>query len=98
MRPLLIRRSLYRPVTWMGMERIPGALFVLCFAGLGLMGFMYAKAYISTGFLVVCAAAGAVGLRKIAEYDPIFFKVINQRKNYQDSYPAHSSTLGRRNG
>lgn len=98
MRPLLIRRSLYRPVTWMGMERVPGALFVLCVAGLSLMGFMYAKAYITTAILVAVAGAGAVGLRKLAEYDPIFFKVMIQRKNYQDSYPAHSSTLGRRNG
>lgn len=98
MRPLMIRRSLYRPVIWMGMERIPGALYVVCVACLGLMGFMYAKANILTLVLIAFAAAGAIGLRKLAEYDPSFFKVINQRKNYQDNYPAHKSTLVRQDG
>jgi len=97
MRPFYISRSLYRPVTWMGMERIPGALWILTFAILGLTGFMYAKAYISTAILVAIGAAGTVGLRKLSEYDPAFFKVLIQRKNYQDNYPAYTPRKGRRN-
>ena len=97
-RPFEIRRSLYRSVIWMGMERIPGALWVLCFGMLCLMGFMYAKAYIITACLVVVGAIGTIGLRKLAEYDADLFKVLNRRKSYQDNYPAHPSTLGWRDG
>jgi type IV secretory pathway TrbD component len=97
MRPFSISRSLYRPVTWMGMERIPGALWLLTFGILGLTGIIYAKAYISSLILVAICVAGTVCLRKLAEYDPAFFKVLIQRKNYQDSYPAYTRRKGRRN-
>ena len=98
MRPAPISKSLYRPVTWMGMERIPGALWIIMTAILSFMGFMYAKAYITTIILVALAGVGVSVLRRIAEYDAAFFKVIIQRKNYQDSYPSYTSAKGERDG
>ena len=98
MRPAPISKSLYRPVTWMGMERIPGALWIIMTAILSLMGFMYAKAYFTTLILVSLAGVGVSVLRRIGEYDAAFFKVIIQRKNYQDSYPSYTSSKGGRDG
>ncbi len=72
------------------MERIPGALWVLCVACLILMSFMYAKAYYTSLILVAIAVSGTVGLRKLAEYDGAFFAVLLRRKEYHDSYPAYS--------
>ena len=59
---------------------------------------MYAKAYITTLILVALAGVGVSVLRRIAEYDAAFFKVIIQRKNYQDSYPSYTSSKGGRDG
>jgi len=98
MRPAPISKSLYRPVTWMGMERVPGALWIIMTAILSLMGFMYAKAYFTTLILVSLAGVGVSVLRRIGEYDAAFFKVIIQRKNYQDSYPSYTSSKGGRDG
>jgi type IV secretory pathway TrbD component len=98
MRPAPISKSLYRSVTWMGMERIPGALWIITTAILILMGFMYAKAYVTTLILVSLAGVGVSVLRRIGEYDAAFFKVIIQRKNYQDSYPSYTSSKGGRDG
>ena len=98
MRPAPISKSLYRPVTWMGMERVPGALWIIMTAILSLMGFMYAKAYFTTLILVSLAGVGVSVLRRIGEYDAAFFKVIIQRKNYQDSYPSYTSAKGGRDG
>ena len=98
MRPAPISKSLYRPVKWMGMERVPGALWIIMTAILSLMGFMYAKAYFTTLILVSLAGVGVSVLRRIGEYDAAFFKVIIQRKNYQDSYPSYTSSKGGRDG
>ena len=98
MRPAPISKSLYRPVTWMGMERVPGALWIIMTAILSLMGFMYAKAYFTTLILVSLEGVGVSVLRRIGEYDAAFFKVIIQRKNYQDSYPSYTSSKGGRDG
>ena len=65
---------------------------------LSLMGFMYAKAYFTTLILVSLAGVGVSVLRRIGEYDAAFFKVIIQRKNYQDSYPSYTSSKGGRDG
>ena len=98
MRPAPISKSLYRHVKWMGMERVPGALWIIMTAILSLMGFMYAKAYFTTLILVSLAGVGVSVLRRIGEYDAAFFKVIIQRKNYQDSYPSYTSSKGGRDG
>jgi hypothetical protein len=82
----------------MGMERVPGALWIIMTAILSLMGFMYAKAYFTTLILVSLAGVGVSVLRRIGEYDAAFFKVIIQRKNYQDSYPSYTSSKGGRDG
>ena len=97
-RPYAIKRSLYAPVIWMGMERVPGAIWILSCGVLILMGFMYAKAYVMTLALVCLGAVGMVGLRKLADYDPFFFPVIWRRKDYQDIYPAFVSQKERRDG
>ena len=98
MRPAFIRKSLYRPVTWMGMERLPGALWIVVMGILSLMGLMYAKAYITTAVMVAFAGVGVSALRRLAEFDAAFFKVVFRRKDYQDIYPAHTATKERRNG
>lgn len=98
MRPFYIRRSLYRAVIWMGMERVPAIVYVMCLGFLGVTGVIYAKAYLATGIIVAIASAGTFALRKIAVYDPFFFKIINKRKNYEDNYPAYESTVRQRNG
>lgn len=76
----------------MGMERYPGAIWVLCIAILSLMGIMYAKAYVLTIVIVCIGGAGSMGLKRLAEYDPSFFKIMFQRLKYEDNYPAHNKT------
>lgn len=88
-----IFRSLTRPVLWMGMERVPGALLVLGTGMLTLTGLMFAGDYVVTALVVAVAAAGMVGLKKLAERDPQACRVILRRLQRRDIYPARKTTI-----
>ena len=84
----VIFRSLTRAPRWMGMERIPGALWVLGSGMLILTGLMYAGAFGLTALVAALCAAGITGLRRLGDHDPVFFRVAFRRLRYRDIYPA----------
>lgn len=83
-----IFRSLTRAPRWMGMERVPGALWVLGAGMLILTGLMYAGAFVSSALVAAAAAGGIAGLRRLGDHDPVFFQVAVRRLRYRDIYPA----------
>ena len=93
MRPNPVFPSLWRPVLWMGMERIPGALLILLTFLLVMMGLMLAGDYIATVLIVASATVGTVYLQRIAEQDPQFFKVWFRRLPRDTIYPARRTRI-----
>jgi type IV secretory pathway TrbD component len=70
-----IKRSLYRPALWAGVERIPGIFLVLASIALATTAIMKGPVWL----LAVAAVIGGGGwslLRHLAEFDPHFFRVV----------------------
>ena len=87
--PNPIHRALWRPVLWMGTERIPGALWLLLIILLVLMGVMLAGVWIVTTLIVAGGVAGFVSLQKLAEKDPQMTRVfLRKTLRYRGIYPA----------
>ncbi|WP_419739482.1 VirB3 family type IV secretion system protein [Ruegeria sp.] len=93
MHPNPIYRSLTRPILWMGMERVPGALLVLGTGTLALAGLMLAGNYIATALILGAGGASTVGFARLAEHDPAFFRTLARRLKYDDIYPARVSVI-----
>ena len=87
--PNPIHRALWRPVLWMGAERITGALWVLLVILLVLMGLMLAGVWIVTTLILAGGLAGFVYLQKLAETDPRMTRVfLRSTLRYRGIYPA----------
>ena len=98
MRPNPTFRSLWRPILWTGMERIPGALWILLILMLVVMGLMLAGDYIATVLIVAAGTVGTVYLRKIAEKDPQLFRVWFRRLPHKTAYPARRTRIASAGG
>jgi len=87
--PNPIHRALWRPVLWMGTERIPGALWLLLIILLVVMGVMLAGVWVVTTLIVAGGVAGFVSLQKLAEKDPQMTRVfLRKTLRYRGIYPA----------
>ena len=83
-----IFRSLYKPVLWMGVERMVAMFFVLGMGCLITMAAMYAKAWIEMGILIAFASVGFALLKRRNLKDGMYFRLLWHRRNFEDSYPA----------
>ena len=83
-----IYRSLYRPVLWMGVERMVAIIFILSLGCLIAMAAMYAKAWAETVMLIAAASIGFALLRRRNLKDGMYFRLLWHRRNFEDSYPA----------
>ena len=93
MRPNPIFRALWRPVLWMGMERVPGAVWILIVMLFILMGLLFAGDYPATVLIVAGGVAGWVSLQKLAETDPQFFRVWFRQMPRNAVYPARRTRI-----
>ncbi|MCY3875176.1 MAG: VirB3 family type IV secretion system protein [Rhodobacteraceae bacterium] len=76
-----VHKSLVRPILLGGMERVP-LVIVLFFAGLFVL--FQTPAAIASGLLI--AAVGIVVLRRTAEWDPEYFRVLHRRLKFGRYY------------
>ena len=86
-----VRRSLTQPVLLGGMERVP--LVLVLFAA-GVFVLFQTPASIVSGLLV--AGAGVLILRRVAERDPQYFRVLCRRLKYGRCYGPVPLDAGRR--
>ena len=90
-----IYKSLYKNVTWMGMERIPSIIWVLSILFFFTMAMIYAKVFILACIFIIIGGLGIMILKRIAEADSAFFKIINNRRKYQDNYTSYQFKKGK---
>ena len=83
-----IFRSLYKPVLWMGVERMVAIIFILSAGSLIAMAAMYAKAWTETAILIAAASIGFALLKRRNLKDGMYFRLLWHRRNFEDSYPA----------
>lgn len=85
-RKVIIHKSLYKPVLFVGCERLPFTI-VVTIGGVLIMA--YQSIYIF-GLVLVFYLISIILIRRVNETDPQFFScLVRYIRYYQDAYPAN---------
>lgn len=82
MRRVPLHRSLWKPIMFMGCERIPFMMIAISSALLIMEGGLWVKVAGVIYFLIMVGIMAIVNAR-----EPFFFKIIWRYRYYQDFYP-----------
>lgn len=91
-RKMIIHRSLYKPILFVGCERLPFTIVVT-------IGGVFAMAYQTLwmmGLILIFYLLSLILIRRINENDPQFFKCLYRYlTNFNDFYPANANYPGK---
>jgi type IV secretory pathway TrbD component len=90
MRRILLHRSLWKPILYMGCERVPFLLIAISSALLIMEGNLWVKI---GGFIYFGIMIGITAL--INNNDPFIFQIMWRYRLYQNFYPSHALYPGR---
>ena len=90
MRRVLLHRSLWKPILYLGCERAPFFLIAISSALLIMEGDLWVKIGGAVYFAVMI---GIIAL--ITAGDPFRFKILWRYRLYQDFYPSHAMYPGK---
>lgn len=91
-RKIIIHRSLYRPILFVGCERLP---FMLIITIGGVMIMVYQNLLVLLGVLFFYLLS-LILIRRVNEEDPHFFKCLYRYvRYYEDYYPANGFYPGK---
>lgn len=86
LRTTLIHRSLYKPLLFVGCERLPFT-FIVAIGGAIIMA--YLSLWVTIGVLVFYLLS-IILIRRVNEIDPQYFRCLYRYlRYYQDYYPVH---------